>query len=139
MSLPRSEIAARLEESTRPLIKHLIKLYLYPNCPAVNHWRHEVYMFLHNVSLIKRSNKLPSSEFILKNTLGLNRRFILVWKEHIEDDYLNEYGYPEDVDEDNLIEMIYNYYTWLADQLSRYGEVSRSDTYRMLKYYGFGD
>lgn len=29
--LPKREIAARLEETTRPLVRNLIKLYMYPD------------------------------------------------------------------------------------------------------------
>ena len=68
MSMSRKDLASRLEETTIPLIEHLIKLYIYPNLSEyVSHWRQEVYEFLHSVSRIKGKNIFPCRNFPLKD------------------------------------------------------------------------
>ena len=137
ISTTRRDIAAKLEETTRQLVKHLIKLYLYPDYKDVQHWRQEVYSFLHSISKIKGRNKLPSSRFILANTIQSNLELIAVWYYNILDDY----GTPSNskCSETELTRKVSNYYRWLADILSAQGEVSRKSIYNKLSELGFGD
>lgn len=132
----KSEIGDKLEETTRQLVRHLIKLRLFPFSPEVFHWKQEVYTFLHNVSRIKRSNKFPTSSFILSKTIELNIDMIEVWKDNILKDYQDMR--KVDVTDADLVDSILSYYKWLADNLSKYGEVSRTDTYNALYKLNFG-
>ena len=137
MSLPKHEIAARLEETTRTLIRHLIKLQLYGDTsPSANHWRQEIYAILHNVSKIRGSNKLPSQKFILDNTINVNRDLIPAWTRHIVTDYSDDVDQDMQIDVTKLEDKITDYYMWLAAELSEYGDISRTDCYNKLKELG---
>ena len=68
----KSDIAAMIEENTREIIQHLIKLWLYSDAETCNHWKQEVYGFLYQVPRLKGSNKFPSKKFILNNTIVIN-------------------------------------------------------------------
>lgn len=138
MSLPKCEIAARLEETTRPLIRHLIKLYLYSDKSSdSNHWRQEVYALLHNVSKLRRVNKLPSTNFILDNTINVNRDLIPSWTKHIISDYSDDADRDMNIDIVALQNSISDYYSWLASELSQYGDISRTECYSKLEELGF--
>ena len=140
MSMSRKDLASRLEETTIPLIEHLIKLYIYPNLSEyVSHWRQEVYEFLHSVSRIKGKNTFPSAKFILKNTLDINIDMIQILYEDVVDDYSSEHGTPSSISITTLISRIKEYYEWLSTTLSDRGRVSRSAVYQKLEELGFGN
>ena len=92
-----------------------------------------MYNGLHNVSLIKGTNRLPSDRFILKNTIKRYKQFICVWQYNIFNDYYITHGYPVEIPYDQLEKKIESYYQWLAGQLSIFGEVARTDVYDKLK------
>ena len=134
MSQSRKDVAAELEQITRPLVQHLIKLWLYPNSSSANHWKQEIYNLLHNVSRLRGTNKFPTSSFILKNTIDVNSSSIPIWVEIIQDDYDKvECSTPE------LVIAVKEYYAWLANKLSQQGEVSRTAIYNKLSELKFGD
>ena len=131
MSTTKSDLRCKLEETTPMLLEHLIKLYLYPNCEYVNHWKQECYNFLHNVSRLKRSNKLPSAKFILDSTININSELIPYYAKGVMKDYAQSLGKPT-YDIDKLEQKIFNYYEWLAEMLSKYGRIFRTDCYEKL-------
>lgn len=134
MSQSRKDVAAELEQLTRPLVQHLIKLWLYPSSPSANHWKQEVYNLLHNVSRLRGTNKFPTSSFIMKNTIDVNSSSIPIWVEIIQDDYDKvECSISE------LVIAVKEYYAWLAKKLSQQGEVSRTAIYNKLSELKFGD
>lgn len=139
ISLPKREIASRLEVTTRQLIFHLIKLYLYPDSIYTNHWNNDVYNTLHSVSTIKRSHKLPSKKFILDNTIGLNKRFIPSLIKVIEDDYTDQNGESIEYTLDEIESAMYMYFDWISSVLSRDGYLSRKSVYETLKELRFGN
>ena len=135
-ALPRREISAKLDETTRTVIQHIIKVLLFPKSPKVPDWKQEVYDGLHNVSLIKGTNRLPSDRFILKNTIERYKQFIPVWQYNIVTDYYIIHGYPVEIPYDHLEKKIKSYYQWLAGQLTVFGDVARTDVYDKLKSLG---
>ena len=133
MSLPRKDVASKLEETTRPLCKHIVKLCMYSDKPEyVNHWKQEVYDILHNVSRIKGRNKFPSSKFILYNTINVNIYLLDSWIKIIKDDYSKQLGLPINEDEIKIRKCLLDYYEWIANMLSTQGEVSRLSVYTEL-------
>lgn len=127
MADTKSNIAAKLEGTTLQIVKHIIKIYLYPEHSAVNHWKTEIYGFLHTIPRIKRKNTFPTKEFILRETIGINRDTIPLWVENVIDDY----G-ASNKDVNNVMAAIYDYYSMLAEELSRSGDISKQKVYTKL-------
>lgn len=133
----KSDVAAMIEENTRELIQHLIKLWLFPDAKDCNHWKQEVYNFLCRVPRLKRSNKFPSKKFILDNTINVNRDNISTLLRIVITDYGDCYAQQQKLYSTMELHIDF-YFEWLADELSRYGQVARNDVYAKLHELGFG-
>mgnify|MGYP006928563333 CR=1 FL=1 len=126
-----SDIGADLEQNTPPVIQSLIQLYLYPNASTKHHWRQEVWANLHTIDLRRGSNKLPKRDFILKNTIVPNMKFIESLVASVID---KEYEFdPIDVDYEDLCGLIDNYFDWLATRLSETRYVAAKEVYTKLQ------
>lgn len=136
MSRKRSQVAMDLEDITLQLTSHLIKLYMYPTSEDTSHWRQEIYNFLHNVPKLKMTKKFPSKQFILDNTININKEMIKIWYKIIDDDYSDNNNIYEYFDFNQMKNIILNYYDWLADNLSQQGIVSRKSVYNELERLG---
>lgn len=132
MSKAKIDIKASLEESARPQIRHLIKIYLFPRSRLVSHWRSEVYNFLFDVPRMRSNKKYPSSEFIFKSTFDSNKNRIDTMYRNVSKDYESEEIFKEGTLSEITMK-IETFYRWLSDNLSKFGEVSRTDMYRMLE------
>lgn len=133
----KSDIAAMIEENTRELIQHLIKLWVFPDAKDCNHWKQEVYNFLYRVPRLKRSNKFPSKKFILDNTIVVNKDNISALLRIVITDYKNQYEQKKS-EYSTMEEHILLYFDWLAEELSINGKVARNDVYAKLSELGFG-
>ena len=133
----KSDIAAMIEENTRELIQHLIKLWVFPDAKDCNHWKQEVYNFLYRVPRLKRSNKFPSKKFILNNTIVVNKDNIAALLRIVITDYKNQYEQKKS-EYSTMEERILLYFDWLAEELSINGKVARNDVYAKLSELGFG-
>lgn len=133
----KSDIAAMIEENTRELIQHLIKLWVFPDAKDCNHWKQEVYNFLYRVPRLKRSNKFPSKKFILNNTIVVNKDNISALLRIVITDYKNQYEQKKS-EYSTMEERILLYFDWLAEELSINGKVARNDVYAKLSELGFG-
>lgn len=121
MSMKRSDLADYLDNHTWQVMVALAQLYLFPNGNRI-HWRKEVWEKLSRVYPLKRSNKLPSADFIVNSTWGRNKNEIgkaLQYAEDKEDTYT--VGDHKTVDEFYLI--VEDYFLWLADHLASNGNV----------------
>lgn len=133
----KSDIAAMIEENTRELIQHLIKLWIFPDAKDCNHWKQEVYNFLYRVPRLKRSNKFPSKKFILDNTIVVNKDNISALLRIVITDYKNQYEQKKS-EYSTMEEHVLLYFDWLAEELSINGKVARNDVYAKLSELGFG-
>lgn len=133
----RSDIAAAIEENTRELITHLIKLWIFSDVEDCDHWKQEVYNFLHRVPRLKGSKKFPSKKFILNNTIEINRSNISALLRIVITDYGDCYTQQQKLYPTMELRIDF-YFEWLADELSRYGQVARNDVYAKLSELGFG-
>ena len=133
----KSDIAALIEENTREIIQHLIKLWLYSDAETCNHWKQEVYGFLYQVPRLKGSNKFPSKKFILNNTIVINEDNILALLRIVITDYSNQYE-QKNLEYPTMKKHILLYFDWLAEELSINGKVARNDVYAKLSELGFG-
>lgn len=135
-AMTRRDIESKLTSDSIEMRKHIIKLYLYPNHRAVNHWKGEVFDFVNNVGSLKGSHKYPKQSFIYEYLYKevedvLHRQIEQVWQKCEED-----YGISIVPHDDNHIyiikEIIKNYCMWLSEQLSNYGIVYPKDVYKKL-------
>ena len=129
------DVAADLEEMTRPIIEHLMKLRLFPNTQYCNHWRNEIAGFLFSVPRLKQNNKFPSKEFILNNTIDMNNDSVDNCLDVVQKEYSSLEIQPFDYDE--LINDIYSYFDWLAEELSSKGRVAKTDIVSKLEELRF--
>lgn len=129
------DVAADLEETTRPIIEHLMKLRLFSTNKSCNHWRKEISSFLNKVPRLKQNNKFPSKEFILMNTIDMNNDSVENCLTVILEDYSDLDIQPFDYDD--LVNDIYSYFDWLSQELSTKGQVSMTSIQNKLKELSF--
>ena len=86
---------------------------------------------LHSIDLIKGSNKLPKRNFILKNTIVPNMKFLRSLVASVID---KEFKFsPIPIDYNNLSGLIDNYFDWLAERLSSTRYISPTEVYNKLE------
>ena len=127
MSSTKSDIASRLDDATLQIVKHITKLYLYRDRECKNHWKKEIYNFLHVIPKIKGKNNYPAKTFIFKYTFGVNEKYMSRWIENVTDDY----G-AVDYDTNNVIAVIRDYFDFLSTELAVAGDVSKHSVYNKL-------
>lgn len=130
MSRRLRDIGADLDSKGQKLIDHLIKLYLYPNSKDVNHWKQEVYNFIHCVDSIKGKHKTPSASFIYDNIYG---KYNINYTNNSINATLDDYGDPEfDFDYNDIHQFISEYVEWLSVELNQKEVLSRKSIYTKL-------
>ena len=134
-----SDIGAEIEESTQLIVQHLAKLYLFPESRDVDHWREEVATFLNSVPLRKGKNKLPSAQFIYKNTFEANEAYIAQYYNVVCMDYVCDDNpvtlQPRSIND--FVNKVKLYYVWLSNNLSRFRVLPNLEIKNKLKDLGF--
>lgn len=134
MSKSRRDVGADLEQGCDELILHLIKLRMYPEAAECHHWRKEVAEKLHRVDSFKGSHKLPSVEFILRNTIDVHLPRLSKYLHIAKVDY----DYAEcPFDLDVLKADIIDYFEWIANELADGGKAAYTDIIHYLENHGF--
>lgn len=131
----KRDIQSELRNHSGELFRHLLKLYCYPDHQSAEHWKDEIYSFLNDVALFKHNKKLPSSKFILQNTYD-------IWEDSTDiavKKIMRDYGsFPwSRVRSKDFHRMAYDYFSKLADVLSKEGSVTRQEVHEMLEESGF--
>lgn len=133
MSTTKRELAHQLVSASLPLTEHLVKLYMFPNSINVDHWKHEVWNFVHQVPRLKGSNKYPSSKLIfscLSTYLDeLDNTADLMQSEYPLTATRSDYTCAE--------EMITEYIKSVSDILAKQGKINSSEVYMLLDKFGF--
>ena len=136
-ALKRSDLAADIESKTIPVMNALAQLYYFPNNVNKNHWRKEVWANFHRIQRIKRTNKLPSADFILLNTLECNKDQFDVVKAYVLDKEAEYSPDFERVDNDSRFrDLVRDYFEWLAVQFTSKTEISQVLVYDKLEELG---
>lgn len=128
---PKAKVAWELSRKSKQIEIHLIKCGLFPYCDSYSHWKDEVFGFINDVDKLKNSNRFPSSEFIMKNTWKVLEDTIFDYTQSV----LNEYRDLDDsyrLTDNELYNMIEQYFIWLSEQLSRYGRVINKQVDRKI-------
>ena len=118
-----------LRNRTDSLFDHLIKIFLYSNLQECNPWKREVASVLSWVPKLKNRKKYPSVKLILDRTWFVYEDILDILIENIVEDM---YETPEPYDFDYIYNKMELYFYWLAENLSKYGRVSREDIFNKL-------
>lgn len=134
-AMPRGDkdIENRIADAAEQIDEHLIKLILYPNnTQDIEHWRSEIYAFLHKVDKRKTANKYPKSRFIY-NALACHNDIM----DNIIRCVKSEYAYtPKYISNPEILEIIEKYQKWLAYELSSQGAVTKQEVTQCLQSLG---
>lgn len=136
----QKEIERMLSDKTEMVITHILYIIMAPQSETVNHWCQEIFSFISKVDLLKGKNRYPSAKNIYSWTYGKKQDTIThdvarvkikirnaISKEHFKGEY------DANTIADKLDNACEKYFSWLADQLSRYGEVASDDVEEVLK------
>lgn len=139
MSESAREIKRDLTSAANLIIEHLLKLYLMTNHESENHWRREIYGFIHNVKKLSTTKKFPSAKMIYEWTYGIyqdvitDQKYVEVMVRSIEEDYTFDFSHLDILkiceDMDRICQ---NYFLWLSDSLSSVGAISPKQVYHKL-------
>ena len=126
MSKSKKELADAIEDRSDMIFIHICKLLLYQHSAYCDHWKREIYGFLPRMKRFKKTNKLPSKEFIssimLDNLDGMVFQFMA---EAIADE--DDYNYDDSVSAEVVQEVCKKYTIWLSDKLSTVGFVTNAE------------
>ena len=118
MSEQQKEIGRELSAKAKPLLRHLIKVMLYPDAQEYSHWKSEITEFINDVDKVKGSNKWPKAGFIKQSISKQNDMIDAVIKQvkMQERDLV-----PQPLTESEVLSGVQMYQDWLASHLSSEG------------------
>lgn len=137
-ALQKNEIMQNIHRKTFVIIEHILKLVVMPDHDARNHWQGEIAGQLNRVPALKNSKRFPSYRNLLDWTYYDNEDSICDknWISKELDNILIDYGCEYEGDVSDLIDVFkdtcFDYFTWLAEQLSADGAVRNRDIYQKL-------
>ena len=134
MSMKRGDLGDWIDNHTFQVIVALAQLYLFPEGNRI-HWRKEVWEKFSRIYTLKRSNKLPSAQFILDNSWNKYKGRIdriLQYAEDKEDNYIP----IKNATVDEFYQIAEDYFYWLADSFSRNQELLLSEVKEELDRLG---
>lgn len=130
MSEPRREIYRQLAAGGKQVLRHLIRLMLYPDDISCNHWESEIVAFVGDVDKVKGRNKFPNKSFILDALQVQNDMIEQVTKQVV----LTERDlHPHEVTQATLTSGVEFYQNWLATKLSADGIIDPHEAFCILE------
>lgn len=128
MSEQKSRLHDQLSPLAGKLIEHLMKCFMFPDCESANHWKGEIYGFVHTVPKLTNTKKWPDKKFLLDCLWSTYQDAIDPWYYNLISDYSN-YALNENSELDTVYRLCYAYIEWLCNKLSLDGRVSNSQCY----------
>ncbi len=116
------------------IYEHLLKCFLYrsKHISTLHHWESEIYANLHFVSKVKTTNNYPTYEQLMKNCF-------YTWSDTIKDrlkyyiiEFNKQYGNNDDINEDDILDLTTEYFSWLFKKLSTDGAVTSDEVYEQV-------
>lgn len=126
MADTKKEITESIHNKEWMISEHLIKCMLYPKSENINHWKVELYGFVHNVNKVKGTNKYPSYKQLYKWVLNRFEDSLLDRIDGYVSDITRKYGNVE-YNKQMLYDKIIEYFKWLLQNLSEKGYVTRQE------------
>lgn len=128
----QKEIERGLSGKTDAIINHILYLVMEPDSKNRQHWCSEIYEFIPEIDALDDKNKYPSAKQIYAWTYGKKQDGIIgplsKVQRKIESaiDKENFHGTYDVADiETKLDTVCVAYFSWLSEELSTYGLVSR--------------
>lgn len=134
MGTNKNIVETQLVAASGELTDHLIKLYLYPSTEYRNHWKQEIYSFVPRCPKLKNTNKYPDAQFIF-DCISAYLDTTETAMYYVMQEYPSHT--PERYDAQELEQLMAEYLTWLADELSANGRVQSQAVYNKLDEIGF--
>ena len=131
MARSRKDIANQLAAKSSPVFIHLVKYYYVEDEKLRSHWIDEIYSFLNDVDLIKKTKNFPTQDFILKNTYYIHYDSICRKQNKILDKYKDKIKKP--INDDELLKFIKQYFVQLSIILSVEGYATHDNIVNILK------
>lgn len=133
MSADLKSVKDDIRRAVNQIDKHIIKLALYPNVGAKDHWRAEIYSFLSDVPKLKGSNKFPKQN-VIRSELATYEDTFDTWVPVIKKN--NKNLTPANISVEDILSCAMEYHDWLAFELSTKGIVSVEDVFNKLEELG---
>ena len=124
MSDEQREIHRDIKSKAAQINQHIIRLALYPKCEYVDHWKHEIWTFLHYVNKLKGRNKLPKPRFI-KDALSVSNDMTYGFIRLVEE--MESELSPSNMSIKEIDKFINEYQDWLSVMLSANGIVLQKE------------
>lgn len=134
MSMKRGDLGDWIDNHTFQVIVALAQLYLFPEGNRI-HWRKEVWEKFSRIYTLKRSNKLPSAQFILDNSWNKYKGRIARILQYAEDKE-DSYTPIKSATVSEFYQIAEDYFYWLADSFSRNQELLLSEVKEELDRLG---
>ena len=134
----KKEVERELKSKTVKIIEHILYLVLDKNNSAKHHWESEIFSFLHDIDLLKGSNKLPKEKFIYDSTYGKRRDRVT------DNNWLSvsirSACYEENIKNEKPLEKVMNemdyvcseYFSWISKKLSTIGRVAPDEVFDLI-------
>lgn len=132
------EIERNLTSHTDEIIEHLLKCYLMPDHSAISHWKREIANQIYKVDKLKNNKKFPTAKQIYNWTYGKKQDLVtdIRWFSGLVKNICDEYLIEIDTDPSDFMNefdnICYEYFTWLAKELSIRGLIPYSEIYQFL-------
>lgn len=125
MADTKEKITDTFEKKTLQISAHLIKIFFWTNSGYYEHWKEDVFSFLHDLAKYKNTNKLPTFDQLKKWYLTTQ----LEKFDYATDSYISKACYDEGLDkpkynDSNLKNYLKEYFIWLCNSLSKTGRVT---------------
>lgn len=129
----RGKIESNITALSRPIVVHLIKIYLWRDTTYKNHWIREVFGFLNDVPKLKRSNKYPKQKDLYKwlwtesRESNFNKTLRSVISLTTSDGDYKNLKKPDKVSSIDVKDFVEKYMNWISYELSDTGEIEFDD------------
>lgn len=121
----KNDLKAKIEDIVKPLIQHLIKYYCFSDEELRNKWVSEIYGFYNFAPKLKNTKKFPDENFLFHAFWDDNQDFYDRFYHGVISDVKFDYGNNPIHDLEKTKIFVIDYLHWLAEQLAKYGSVSK--------------
>lgn len=137
MSKADRDIRSDLYSNSKPMMKHIIKLMLYPDTEYCQGWRTEIYKFVNDIEKRKATNRYPDKEFIMK-CFRCYYDVLDNYADQIKSDMQFDGCtiVPKHFTTVEIVKVVDDYCQWLAAKLSTSGKVTNQEVHSYLAELG---
>lgn len=134
----KADVINMLKNAEYIVRDHLIKAYFWRDNDAYKHWTAEIYANVPTIPLLKGSKKYIAKDIILEYLYNysdnIDRQIVsLMGKIEAKEPNLQERSTEVTyVDMNSFKNFCDKFFNWVADNLSKTGDINKVETYRIL-------